>query len=176
MPNTIQPSWNSSTNIFFQTIYRLEQKLQGRLHATWGLRSSKTMYPFEQKLDGRQQADRLHRKAEINPFRCQRGSSIEQPSWNSSNIIYQTMSSWAEAWWETPGKINYEWLEQFILDIKEGHALVIHLKILQTTYFVIIYSLQCSRLSVIVAIPGHTHLFFAEDHLVNEKVGFVMPQ
>ena len=71
---------------------------------------------------------------------------------------------------------NSEWLEQFFIDIKEGHALVIHLKIFQTTYFVIIYSLQCSRLSEIVAIPGYTRLFFAEDHLVNVKVGCVMPQ
>ena len=39
---------------------------------------------------------------------------------------------------------------------------------LQTTYFVIICSLQCCRLSEIVAIPGHTRLFFAEAHLVNE--------
>ena len=136
----------------------------------------KSIYPLEQKLDGRQQADRLHRKAEIIPLKCQRGCNIEQPSWNSSNIIFQTMSSWAETWWETPGKINSEWLEQFFSDIKEGHALVIHLKILQTTYFLIIYSLQWSRLSEIVAIPGHTHLFFAEAHLVNEKVGCVMPQ
>ena len=42
--------------------------------------------------------------------------------------------------------------------IKEGHALVIHLEILQTTYFVIICSLQCCQLSEIVAIPGHTDL------------------
>ena len=73
-------------------------------------------------------------------------------------------------------KIISEWLEQLFSDIKEGHALVIHLKILQTTYFVIIYSLQCSQLSEIVAYPGHTHLFFAEAHLVNEQVGCVMPQ
>ena len=85
------------------------------------------------------------------------------------------MSSWAETWWDTPGKINSEWLEQLISDIKEGHVLVIHLKILQTIYFVIIYSLPCSWLSEIVAIPGHTHLFFAEAHLVNEKMGCVMP-
>ena len=45
---------------------------------------------------------------------------------------------------------------------------MIHLEILQTTYFVIICSLQCSRLSEIVAIPGHNHLFFAEAHLVDE--------
>ena len=153
LPSTKQLSWNSSNIIIFQTIY-----------------------PLEQKLDGRQQADRLHRKAKIIPLRCQRGSSIEQRSWISSNIIFQTMSSWAETWWETPGDINSELLEQFFIDIKEGHALVIHLKILQTTYFVIIYSLQCSGLSEIVAIPGHTHLFFAEAHLVNEKVGCEMSQ
>ena len=29
-----QPFWNSSINIFFQTIYPLKQKLDGRLHAT----------------------------------------------------------------------------------------------------------------------------------------------
>ena len=73
--------------------------------------------------------------------------------------------------------MNSEWLEQFFIDIKEGHALVvIHLKILQTTYFVIISSLQCSGLSEIVAMPGHTHLFFAEAHLVNEKMGCLIPQ
>ena len=75
---------------------------------------------------------------------------------------------------KTLGKINSEWLEQFFIDIKEGHALVIHLKILQTTYSVIIYSLQCSGLSEIVAMPGLTH-FFAEAHLVNEKVGCNAP-
>ena len=31
---------------------------------------------------------------------------------------------------------NSEWLEQFFSDIREGHALVIHLEIIQTTYFV----------------------------------------
>ena len=35
----------------------------------------------------------------------------------------------------------------------------------------IICSLQCCRLSEIVAIPGHTDLYFAEDHLVNEIGG-----
>ena len=59
----------------------------------------------------------------------------------------------------------------FFSDIKEGHALVIHLEILQTTYFVIICSLQCCRLSEIVAIPGHTDLYFAKAHLVNEIGG-----
>ena len=51
------PSWNSSNNIFFQTIY-----------------------PFGQKLYGTPQADRLQRKAEIIPLRYQRGPSIKQPS------------------------------------------------------------------------------------------------
>ena len=69
LPSSKQPSWNSSNIIIFQTIYALEQKL-----------------------DGRQQADRLHRKAEFIPLRCQRGSSIKQPSWNSStNISFQTV-------------------------------------------------------------------------------------
>ena len=76
------------------------------------------------------------------------------------------LSSWAETWWETS-----EWLEQFFSDIKEGHALFIHLEILQTTYFMIICFLQCCLLSEIVAIPGHTHLFFAEAHFVNEIGG-----
>ena len=71
LPSTKQPSYNSSNIIIFQTIY-----------------------PLEQKLDGRQQADRLHRKAVIIPLRCQRGSIIEQPTWNSSNIIiFQTIYS-----------------------------------------------------------------------------------
>ena len=96
LPNFKQLSLNSSNIIIFQTIY-----------------------PLEQKLDWRQQADRLHRKAEIIPLRCQRKSSIEQPSSISSNIIFQTMSSLAETWWEMPGKINSEWLEQFFSDIKE---------------------------------------------------------
>ena len=68
LPSTEQPSWNSSNIIIFQTIY-----------------------PLEQKLDGRQQADRFHRNAEIIPLRCQRGSSIEQPSWNSSNIFFHSI-------------------------------------------------------------------------------------
>ena len=38
--NIKQVSWNSSNNIIFQTIYPLEQKLHGRLRATWRLRSS----------------------------------------------------------------------------------------------------------------------------------------
>ena len=54
-------------------------------------------------------------------------------------------------------QINSELLELFFSDIKEGHALVIHLEIFQTTHLVIISSLQCCRLSEIVAIPGHTH-------------------
>ena len=68
-------------------------------------------------------------------------------------------------------QINSELLELFFSDIKEGHALVIHLEIFQTTHLVIICSLQCCRLSEIVAIPGHTHNFFAEAHLVNEIGG-----
>ena len=151
LPCTKQLSLNSSNIIIFQTIH-----------------------PLEQKLDGRQQAERLHRKAEIIPLRCQRGSSIEQPSWNSSNIIFQTMSSWAETWWETLGKINSEWLEQFFIDIKEGHALVIHLKILQTTYlwlYIPYSAMGCLRLWQCLVLPT----FFAEAHLVNEKVGCNAP-
>ena len=69
LPSTKQPSWNSSNIIIFQTIY-----------------------PLEEKLDGRQQEDMLHRKAEFNPLRSQRGSRIKQPSWNSSNnIFFQTI-------------------------------------------------------------------------------------
>ena len=45
LPSTKQPSLISSNIIIFQTIY-----------------------PLEQKLDGRQQTDRLHRKAEIIPL------------------------------------------------------------------------------------------------------------
>ena len=37
--STEQPSLNSSTNIFFSTIYPLEQILDGRLPATWRLRN-----------------------------------------------------------------------------------------------------------------------------------------
>ena len=70
------------------------------------------------------------------------------------------MSSWANTWWETSGKINSEWL--------------IYLVILQTTYFVDYISLQCRQLSEIVAIPGHAH-FFAQAHLVNEIGCCVMP-
>ena len=69
-PSTQQPSLNSSNIIIFQTIH-----------------------PLAQTLDGRQQADRLHRKAEIIPLRCSRGSSNELPSWNCSNIIFQTIYS-----------------------------------------------------------------------------------
>ena len=65
-----------------------------------------------------------------------------------------------------PGKINSEWLKKIFSDIKEGHALVIHLEILQITYFVIICSLQCCRLSEIVAIL--VILTCGEDFLVNE--------
>ena len=68
LPSTQQPSWISSNIIIFQTIY-----------------------PLEQKLDGRQQTDRLHRKAEIIPLRCQRGPSNKQPSWNSSTYTFQTI-------------------------------------------------------------------------------------
>ena len=161
-PCTKQPSWNSSTNIFYQTIFSLGQKLDEgfREHgdseiakiiafAYQWLPSTKqqswihsniiifqTIYPLEQKLDGRQQTDRLHRKAEIIPLRCQRGPSNKQPSWNSSNYTFQTICPRAETWWETSGKINSEWLEQFFSNIKEGHTLVIRLIILQTTYFV----------------------------------------
>ena len=34
LTSTKQPFWNSSTIIFFQTIYPLNEKLDGRLHAT----------------------------------------------------------------------------------------------------------------------------------------------
>ena len=46
LPSTEQPSWNSSNIIIFQTIY-----------------------PLEQKLDGRRKAASLHRKAKIIPLR-----------------------------------------------------------------------------------------------------------
>ena len=81
------------------------------------------------------------------------------------------MSSWAETWWETPDKIDSEWLKQFFSDIKDGQTLISHLEILQTTSFFIICSLQQRRLSEIVAIPGHTHLFFALAYLFNEIGG-----
>ena len=144
LPSTKQSSWNLSNIIIFQTIY-----------------------PLEQKRDGRQQADRLHRKAEIIPLRCQKG-----PSLNSHLGILHTSSSKP---CPLEQKLDERCKAKYILNgsnssfpiSKKGHALVIHLKILQTTYFVIIYSLQCSRLSEIVAIPGHTHLFFAEAHLIN---------
>ena len=68
LPSTKQPSWIHSNIIIFQTIYLLEQKL-----------------------DRRQQTDRLHKKAEIIPLRCQRGSSNKQPSSNSLNYTFQTI-------------------------------------------------------------------------------------
>ena len=37
--------------------------------------------------------NRTTAKAVIVPLRCQRGSSNEQPSWNSTNIIFQTIYS-----------------------------------------------------------------------------------
>ena len=37
---TIQPSWNSSTNIFFKTINSLDQKLYESLSTIWRLRNS----------------------------------------------------------------------------------------------------------------------------------------
>ena len=165
-----QPSLNSSTNIFFQILflYPLEQKLDGRLAATWRLRSSynhpicisnivlerlsstkqqfgilqqtssskpyillsrNLMEGFMQHGDSEMLKSfhlhikdclalnshlgilrtsssskpyillsrnliggrRLNRKAEIIPLRCQRGSSIKQPSWNSSTNIFQTI-------------------------------------------------------------------------------------
>ena len=67
-----------------------------------------------------------------------------------------------------PGKINPEWLKQFFSVIKEGHSLVIHLEILQTTYFVIIrpYSAAgCLRLWQFLV------MFFVAAHLVNEIGG-----
>ena len=65
LPSTKQPSWNSSNIIIFQTIY-----------------------PLEQKLDVTQQADRLHRQAEIIPLRSQRGQAL-----NSHLRILQPTSS-----------------------------------------------------------------------------------
>ena len=80
------------------------------------------------------------------------------------------MSSWAETWWETPFKIDSEWLEQFFSDIKDGQTLINHLEILQTSSL-IICSLQHLPVSEIVETPGHTHLFFAPAHLVIEIGG-----
>ena len=39
-PCTKQPFWNFSTNIFFQTIYSFEKKIDGRLPTIWRLRNS----------------------------------------------------------------------------------------------------------------------------------------
>ena len=44
LPSTKQPFWNSSTDIFFQTSYPFEQKLDGRLHATLRLRNLKSSH------------------------------------------------------------------------------------------------------------------------------------
>ena len=154
LPSTKQPSWNSS-----------DQHLHSNYISSWAENSwnssniiiFQTIYPLEQELGERQQADRVHRKAEIIPLRCQRVSSIEQPSCNSSNIIFQTICPLErKSWWEMPGKINPEWLKQFFSDIKEGHSLVIHLEILQTTYFVIIrpyIAAGCLRLWQFLVIP-----------------------
>ena len=55
------------------------------------------------------------------------------------------------------GKINSEWLEQFFSDIKEGHALVIHLEILPQHSVLIIlipYSaISCLSLCQFLVIP-----------------------
>ena len=70
-PCTIQPSWNSSTNIFFQTIYSLEQKLKESCRHNG-----------------------FSEKAKIIPFTHQRWPCTKQPSWNSStNIFFQTITS-----------------------------------------------------------------------------------
>ena len=45
------------------------------------------------------------------------------------------------------------------------------MKFFKQHILLIICSLQCHWLSEIVAIPGHTHLFVAPAHLVNEIGG-----
>ena len=130
LPSTKHPSWNSSNIIIFQTIY-----------------------PLEQKLARRQQADRLNRKAEIIPLRCQIGSSIEQPSWNSSNIIFQTICPLEHLSRNLmrEARQNKFRMARTVLFIYQRRACTCyHLENLQTTYFVIICSLQCCQLSEIV--------------------------
>ena len=117
-PWTKQPSWNSSTNIFFQTIYPLEQKLDRRLLAngdseitliiwfayqrlpstkqpSWNSSTNiffQTIYPLEQKFDRRLLANRDSEITLIIWFAYQRLPSTKQPFWNSStNIFFQTI-------------------------------------------------------------------------------------
>ena len=109
-----------------------------------------TINPLEQKLARRQQADRLNRSWNHSikmSNRVQHWTAILE---FFKHHLPNHLSSWAETWWERSGKINSEWLEQFFSYIKEWHPLVIHLENLQTTYFVVICSLQCCRLSEIV--------------------------
>ena len=116
LPSTKQPFWNSLTNIFFQTIYTLEQKLDGRLHATFRLRnsyiipialhikdcqalnshliilqtssSSKPYILLSRNLMGGSRQISYTKKLNFIPLRSQRGSSI-----NHHLGILQTISS-----------------------------------------------------------------------------------
>ena len=111
---------NSHFGILHQTIYSLEQKLDGRLHATLRLRnsliipislhikdclalnshlvilqtssSSKPYIILSRNLMGGSRQMSYTKKLNFIPLRSQRGSSIKQPSWNSlNNIFFQTI-------------------------------------------------------------------------------------
>ena len=105
-----QPFWNSSNIIKFQTIY-----------------------PLKQTLDGRQQADRFHRKAEIIPLRCQRGSSIEQLSWNSSTSFSKPCPLEQKLDGRQQADRLHRKAEIIQLRCQRGTALNSHLGILQTS-------------------------------------------
>ena len=88
-----------------------------------------TIFPLEQKFHWRQQADKIHRKSEIIPLRCQKGPGIKLPSWNFSTTSSNHISLWAENWLKTSGNIETQkWLKSF-----HCRALYRHLGILQTS-------------------------------------------
>ena len=77
------------------------------------------------------------RIAKIFPFRYQRWPWTKQPTCNSSKQHLQTyIFSWAENWWESSRQNgDPDMLKSFHSDIKDGHPLNSHLRILQPTSF-----------------------------------------
>ena len=109
-PCTKQPSWNSSTNIFFQTIYSLLRKLE---EGFWHTGYSEI--------------------AKIIPFTHQRDHVLNRMvEFFNHHLLPNHTFSWSENRWKASGNME---IQKYILHlhIKDGHALNSHFGILQPT-------------------------------------------
>ena len=124
-----------SRNLMWVASQHRYSKLQNILNSLNNI--FQTIYPLEQKLDGRRQADRILRNAVIITFRYQRWPRTKQPSPYSSNkhLLSNHIFSWAETDWMLQADRILITAESFHPDVNGGPVLNSHHELLQTASF-----------------------------------------